>query len=190
MRNFTILVDMDDTIENLTDAWIAYLNDRYGTSVKKEDIASWDFAEAFPTLDKSQVFGALYDEELWERVKPLPGAVKYLKKLIDDGNQVVIVTASHPDSVSAKMNKVLFRYFPYLTYQDVIIASKKQLISGDFLIDDAPHNLGGGYMGLLFTAQHNRSITDEELAMQNSIRVDNWKEVYELIHGCQLHGKK
>lgn len=112
MRNFTILVDMDDTIENLTDAWIAYLNDRYGTSVKKEDITSWDFAEAFPTLDKSQVFGALCDEELWERVKPLPGAVKYLKKLIDDGNQVVIVTASHPDSVSAKMNKVLFRYFP------------------------------------------------------------------------------
>lgn len=80
MRNFTILVDMDDTIENLTDAWIAYLNDHYGTSAKKEDITSWDFAEAFPTLEKSQVFGALYDEALWERVKPLPGAVKYLKK--------------------------------------------------------------------------------------------------------------
>lgn len=190
MRNFTILVDMDDTIENLTDAWVAYLNDRYGTSVKKEDITSWDLAEAFPTLEKSQVFGALYDEALWERVKPLPGAVKYLKRLIDDGNQVVIVTASHPDSVGVKMNKVLFRYFPYFTYQDVIIASKKQLISGDFLIDDAPHNLGGNYMGLLFTAQHNKSITDEELVMKNAIRVDNWKEVYELIHGCRLHGEK
>lgn len=88
------------------------------------------------------------------------------------------------------MNKVLFRYFPYLTYQDVIIASKKQLISGDFLIDDAPHNLGGGYMGLLFTAQHNKSITDEELAMKNAVRVDNWKEVYELIHRCQLHSEE
>ena len=36
-------------------------------------------------------------------------------------------------------------------------------------------------MGLLFTAQHNKSITDEELAMKNAVRVDNWKEVYELI---------
>ena len=163
MRNLTILVDMDDTIENLSEAWINFLNNRYGTSVKPEDITEWSIEKAFPEIPEDDVYGVLREEALWETVKPLPGAVKYLKKLIDDGNQIYIVTASHPDTVSAKMNKVLFRYFPFISYENVVIASKKQLIQGDFLIDDAPHNMGGSYKGLLFTANHNRSITDDEL---------------------------
>lgn len=190
MRNLTILVDMDDTIENLSEAWINFLNNRYGTSVRPDDITEWSIEKAFPEIPAADVYGVLREEALWETVKPLPGAVKYLKKLIDDGNQIYIVTASHPDTVSAKMNKVLFRYFPFISYENVVIASKKQLIRGDFLIDDAPHNMGGSYKGLLFTANHNRSITDDELMGMNAVRVDNWKEVYELIHGYQVHSEK
>lgn len=190
MKRLTILVDMDDSIENLSEVWINFLNNRYGTSVKPEDITEWSIEKAFPEIPSDDVYGVLREEALWETVKPLPGAVKYLKKLIDDGNQIYIVTASHPDTVSAKMNKVLFRYFPFISYENVVITSKKQLIQGDFLIDDAPHNMGGSYKGLLFTANHNRSITDDELMGMNAVRVDNWKEVYELIHGYQLHSEE
>lgn len=186
MQGLRILVDMDDTIEDLAGAWIAYLNNRFGTDVHKSDIVEWDITKAFPTIEKHEIYDALKEDALWDTVKPISGAVKYLKKLIDDGNQVVIVTASHPDSVSAKLNKVLFRYFPYFTYQDVIIASKKQLIMGDVLIDDALHNMGGNYLGMLFTAPHNKSISDFELEKLNAIRVDNWKEVYELLHARRL----
>lgn len=190
MRKLTVLVDMDDTIENLLDAWVAYLNEHYGTSVRKEDITEWDMLKAFPMLEEDKIYGALLDESLWDAVRPLPGAVKYLKKIIDDGNEVFIVTASHPDSISMKMNKVLFRYFPYLTYQNVIITSRKQMILGDILIDDAPHNMGGQYFGMLFTAQHNKSIEDETLIKMNAIRVKDWREVYELIHGFGAHNGK
>lgn len=189
MKKLTILVDMDDTIENLSEAWVAYLNNRYGTSVSVSDISSWDISQAFPTLSKSEIYGALKETELWGAVKPLPGAVKYLKKLVEDGNEVFIVTASHPDTVEAKMNLVLFQYFPFIPYQNVIISSRKQMISGDILIDDGVHNLGGKYMGMLFTANHNRTVSDDELSELNAVRVNNWKEVYELIHWYQTHGK-
>lgn len=185
MKNLTILVDMDDSIENLSEAWVNYLNVRYGTSVKASEITDWDVSKAFPSLNSEDVYGVLREEGLWKTVKPLPGAVKYLKKLIDDGNQVYIVTASHPDTVSVKMNNVLFKYFPFIPYQNVIVASKKQLISGDILVDDALHNMGGHYTGLFFTAPHNRAVTDDQLAAVNAVRVENWKEVYELIHGYQ-----
>lgn len=190
MKNLTILVDMDDTIENLSEAWIAFLNNRYGTSVKPKDITEWDMQKAFPTLQGKDIYGALKEKALWEMVKPLPGAVKYLKKLIDDGNQVFIVTASHPDTVSAKMNTVLFKYFPFIPHENVIITSSKQLIMGDFLVDDAPHNMGGQYKGLLFTANHNRAVSDDELLNVNAVRVDNWKEAYGLIHGYQVHNEE
>ena len=190
MEKLTILVDMDDCIENLSAVWVNYLNERYGTEVSVADITYWDISKAFPGLSKEQVYGALRETALWERVRPLPGSVKYLKRIIDDGNDVFIVTASHPDTVGVKMNTVLFKYFPFIPYQNIIISSKKQMISGDILIDDGVHNLGGNYMGMLFTANHNKSVTDEELMKLNAVRVDNWKEVYELIHGYQTHGRK
>lgn len=52
MKKLTILFDADDTVENLSDCWIAMLNERYGTSVTPEDVHGWDISLAFPTLTK------------------------------------------------------------------------------------------------------------------------------------------
>lgn len=179
MKQFTILVDMDDTIEDLCSAWVGYLNDTYGTSVSADDITEWDMTLFFPTLSSKQVYGALLKKKLWERVKPLPGAPEFLEQLIVDGHQVVIVTASHPHTVGVKLNNVLFRYFPFLTQKDVIVASKKQLVLGDIMIDDAPHNLiGGTYKGFLMTAPHNRNYDAEA---NGFIRVSSWPQIYQII---------
>lgn len=35
MKSLIVLVDMDDTIENLLQAWVNYLNEHHGTAVKK-----------------------------------------------------------------------------------------------------------------------------------------------------------
>ncbi len=185
----TILVDADDTIHNLTDAWIWYLNDRYGTSVRRSDVTDWDFSKAFPDIRRDDVYDALFDVELWKRVKPLPGAVKYLKKLIDDGNEVYIVTASHPRTVDMKTQEAIFKHFPYLDYKNLIITSNKQMVMGDIIIDDAPHNLGGGPLGMMMSAPHNMKVPDDELAELNAVRVDGWKEVYELINEYQKNKK-
>ena len=180
MRTLTILVDMDDTIEDLCGAWVNYLNEKYGTNTKPSDVKEWDITKAFPTLSRDEVFGVLSDELLWDRVKPLPGAADYLKKIIDDGHKVFIVTASHPDIISTKLSKVLFKYFPFLTYDDVIITTHKQLIRGDILIDDAPHNLEGGkYFKILYNAPHNQSYDDVKNFV---IRVYNWDEVYYAVN--------
>lgn len=56
MRHLTILVDMDDTIENLAEAWVAYLNARHQTSTNLSDITDWDISKAFPALTKEQVY--------------------------------------------------------------------------------------------------------------------------------------
>lgn len=56
MRHLTILVDMDDTIENLAEAWVDYLNARHQTSTSLSDITDWDISKAFPTLTKEQVY--------------------------------------------------------------------------------------------------------------------------------------
>lgn len=179
MSKLTILVDMDDTLENFCETWVTLLNETYGTNVQLNDIHNWDITKAFPSLEVSQVFSPLFNEEIWKRITPLPGAVEYLKRLIDDGHKVVIVTASHPNTVAMKLSNVLFKYFPYLTTKDVIITSQKQLVCGDIMIDDAPHNLeGGSYYGILMTAPHNMTYDAEA---NGFIRVYSWEDIYNVV---------
>lgn len=179
MSNKVILVDMDDVLEDLSWAWTRVLNKRYGTNVKRNDILNWDMCLAFPSLTHEQVYGLLDEEDFYDELRPLEGAAESLKALKDMGHTVYIVTATSGRSVRAKMEKCLFRYFPFLTWQDVIITWNKHLIKGDILIDDGVHNLiDGDYAKILFSAPYNRDFDAEANGM---IRVENWTEAMEAV---------
>ncbi len=179
----TILVDMDETISGLLDAWTGCLKGRYGIGVCRDDIKDWDMQKAYPELSKEQIYAPLLEESLWESVEPLPGAAHYIKKLMDEGHDIVIVTASHYDSIRMKMRNVLLRHFPFVPYENVIITSRKQMVMGDVLVDDYPGNLiGGSYRGILFDAPHNRKFEEEKYGI---IRAKSWDDVYSILKSIE-----
>ena len=125
------------------------------------------------------MYAPLFEDDFWDWVKPIDGASEALQKLIADGHKVLIVTTSNYHTLASKMERVLFKYFPFLTWNDVIITSHKQLVNGDVLIDDGIHNLeGGNYFKILMTAQHNKKYDAEANGM---LRVETWVEVYSAI---------
>ncbi len=171
----TILVDMDDTIECLLKAWVGLLNERYGRSVSTEDVTQWDVTKAYPGLTKEQVYGVLNEAGFWGRVDPMPGAAEALRRFIAEGHEVYIVTATAYESVPEKMRDLLFRWFPFIGWDNVIIAARKQMIRADVLIDDAVHNLEGGqYARILVDAPYNRAY---DAAAGGMTRVYSWKEI-------------
>lgn len=175
---------MDDTLENLSEVWIKRLNKKYRTKVDPSQIVEWDITKFFPTLTKKQIFSPLKTRKLWKKVRPLPGACEYLKKLKDNGHKIVVVTSSAPETLYKKLNLFLFKYFPYLSEEDVIVTYNKQMINGDILIDDAPHNLiGGNYFKILMTTSHNKNFNDKKA---NMLRVDNWEEIYNVITNLSI----
>lgn len=175
----TILIDIDDTIENLCETWVDWLNKQYGTSVKYNEITKWDISKFFSNLTKEQVFEPLYNPKLWDYVQPKPGAVEYVKKLIDEGYNVYLCTSTDYRNVRPKYEGVIQKYFPYIKWSQVIIASHKQMIKADFLIDDGIHNLeNGDYIKILMTAPHNKDYDAEGNGMY---RADNWENVYKII---------
>ena len=204
-KKLTILVDMDDTIENLLVHWIDWLNEAYGTSVDAEEIRSWNIQEAFPSLTTEQVYEPLLQDEFWLRVTPKPDAQDYLQTLADDGHEIYITTSSNYKTIPVKMEQVLFKYFPWLNWDHVIIASRKQMIRGDVMVDDGPHNLEDGrYYKILMDAPHNRDYVPlgnalfpshieeakngarfwplfDATEVNNMIRARNWQEVYAVI---------
>lgn len=175
----TILIDMDDTIENLGIAWTNYLNKKYDKNVDWFSIRQWDMKIPYPDLTEEQIFGALSEEELWDTVTAKEDAPYYVKKLMDEGNKVYIVTASWYSTIKTKVERCLFKYFPFISWNQVIVTTDKHLIKGDILLDDNPQNLlNGDYFGILFTAPHNIDYDDSQVDM---IRVDNWKSAYLII---------
>lgn len=179
MKKLTILVDVDNVLEELTLAWVERLNEKYGTAVKLDDITEWDMTKFFPTLERDEVFSPLHEVELWESMKPMSGSIEYVKRLIADGHDVVIVTASHIDTIPMKYKLFLKKYFSFIPYSNVIFTNRKQLIAGDVLVDDAPHNLiGGKYKCILFDSSHNRSFDAEA---HGFIRAKGWKHVYSIV---------
>ncbi|MCR5137739.1 MAG: hypothetical protein K6C12_11755 [Oscillospiraceae bacterium] len=175
----TILVDMDDTIEQLLKAWLRAVNEQYHRNTACDDVTSWDLTAAYPGLTREQIYAIPSQPGFWKTVDPIPGAAEALQRLMAAGHEVYIVTATTFDTVSEKMNDLLFRYFPFLSPEQVIITSNKQMIRGDVLIDDGIHNLeGGDYVKILMTAPYNRSYDAEANGM---IRVNNWAEIEEVL---------
>lgn len=178
MTCLRILFDADDVAEMLLESWVKMLNDKYGTSVSVDDVTDWDVSLAFPTLEKQQIYGVLQDEALWANLAPMPGAQKYLKQLYDEGHELYMVTATDYRTCRVKIERIL-ELFPFLDADHIIIAQNKQMIAGDVLIDDGPHNLiGGSYFCILFDQPHNRKFREKEYGI---FRAVNWEQVYKII---------
>ena len=177
----TILVDMDDTIEQLLKAWVKRANEKFGRNAALDDVTGWNVSVAYPGLSREDVYGVTFEPGFWKSIEPMPGAAEALRHFMEEGHDVYIVTATEIEHLEEKMNGLLFRYFPFLSWKQVIVTSNKQMIRGDVLIDDGIHNLeGGDYRKILFTAPHNRDYDAEANGMT---RVSNWKEIVAIIDG-------
>ena len=110
IKRLTILIDMDDVLENLVECWVAALNRKHGTTVKPEDITNWLIGEFFPSLTKEELFAPLNDPAFWGNLSPMPFAQDVICRLIDDGHLVRVVTSSYYNTVPPKMTW-LFKHY-------------------------------------------------------------------------------
>lgn len=179
MKKLTILVDLDDTAEDLLGAWCLWLNNHYGTEFYPDDITTWDLSDKFAPLTKQQVFQPLQTAGFWKTVQPKPEAQLYLKKLADDGHDVYFVSATHYTSAFVKQVHMVERLFPFVDWDHIIFTENKQMILGDVIVDDGLHNLlGSDKHKLMMDAPHNRGI---DAAMFGIKRVHSWQEIYDAI---------
>ena len=178
MKKLTILCDADDTIINLLPRWLAEINQTYGKAVRKEDIQNWDITKAYPGLTAYEVLKPLYRADFWDTVTPIEGCGYYLERLIKDGHDLSIVTASNLETSGAKTAKLL-KLFPFLRQEQIIFTQNKQAMFGDILIDDGVYNLiGGSYRKILFHQPGNAAFREKEYGIT---RVYSWEEAYEQI---------
>ena len=92
-------------------------------------------------------------------------------RAINDRYELFIVSAAteFPNSLKDKL-EWLEDHFPFLTWKQVALCGSKDLVFGDYMVDDHLKNLKG-FKGkpYLFTAAHNLEVTGYD-------RINNWQE--------------
>ncbi len=136
---------------------------------------------------KDDFFSKFKDMNMYEDATLLPDCYEVLKKLSGKYNIYICtdyIWREIPEYAGNNLrNKYNFLYekLEFINPKNFIFVGDKSVVNCDIKIDDKINNIQGNNMKLLFTAWHNKSISDEELKDQDIIRVNNWKEIEEIL---------
>lgn len=167
-------IDIDCVLNDLVENWILYLNNKYNINIVYDDIFTYDMKTCLPKLSNEQIYEPLYLDEFWMSLSPREECNYYLNKLIEDGHDVKLITATVVESMPIKTEWIL-KHFPYLNKNDIWMVFDKNWINADILLDDYIKNLeGGSYIGVCYSQPWNK--------IYAGLRVNNWKEFYKLIN--------
>jgi 5'(3')-deoxyribonucleotidase len=96
--------------------------------------------------------GELLDEDsdLFLRAKPLPGAIEGFKKLSEKYDVYILSTAPWANLDALKAKRVWVEYYlGEYAFKRLILSHNKNLMIGDYLIDDRPNNGAAEFKGEL-----------------------------------------
>ncbi len=181
-----LIIDMDDVICEKN--FIEMVNDFLKTNYKEDDACSYYINDLIPENKMNEWIEFFGRNNLYEYGKQSEDAKVVLEKL-NKIYDIYIVTAyvfRDDESLSGKVLKDKFEYlyknFSFLNSNKYIFANNKELIDADIRIDDNINNLKGkAETKLLFTAYHNKKLTNDELRSNNIIRVNNWREIENIL---------
>jgi 5'(3')-deoxyribonucleotidase len=144
MKKLRILVDIDGITADTLPHWLGWIANKTGVVAKVSDIDKYDFAQCSPLnqLPASTVYGALQDPGFTTAIPMMPGASENLKKLMDDGHEVYLVTARSGAQHIAETFIWVKEQLPFLdSRKQLIFCYNKDLLSADILIDDQAYTL-------------------------------------------------
>jgi 5'-nucleotidase len=160
-----VIVDMDGVMADVYHQLIQFEKRDTGNEVEISTLTGRPEIEAFPNGKKH------VNEVGFFRTLPV---MEYL----NDKYELYIVSAGmeFPNSLREKYDW-LAEYFPFISWEQIVLCGSKRVVSGDVMIDDYPKNLDH-FSGerFIFTQPHNELIENETYT-----RVDSWEEIMNIL---------
>ncbi|GAX89885.1 5'-3'-deoxyribonucleotidase [Effusibacillus lacus] len=174
--NKVLCIDMDSVIVDLMSEWYGRYNRDYGDDLTVERVLRWDAKSYVKPECGEKIYEYLNEPGFFASLEPLPHAIEVMQRL-SKRYDLLIVTS--PPSVHAYREKEewVSRYLPFIGRHNLIFAHRKEVIDGDLLFDDAPHNLHGfmqtGKIAVAMDYPYNRNVPCK--------RVSGWLEFEEKV---------
>lgn len=175
-----VALDLDCVINNLMEKTLEFYNTHNNKNIQMSDLTSYNFYDCLKKEDADGIIKLFKNKALWDSLTPINGARDGLKKLVDDGHKVYIVTATAPENFAWKIQWIK-KYFPFFNPNNVIRMMDKSLMQADVIIDDCLDQLLAHKMcdRICLDYPWNRNITD---FIYDIRRCQNWKEILEAVN--------
>ena len=177
------IVDFDNTIvDSISPIIKMYEKENGKVNIKIDNSQiSWGFNEVCKLWNKEQITECFSKKEFFEIVKPLPKSIEILKKLNDEGVNVIIATVHDAKGMKYKSDYIK-SILPFISTIVFIDNNKdkgldKSFIYGDLILDDNINILKTSICPLKVcygNYKYNKEWTGN--------RVNNWDEFYEFVH--------
>lgn len=181
-----IIVDQDQVLCKWVERILEWYNEDKKTSFTIDDIKTWNMTDNLGEHSQDFLRSCMRYPELYRDLEPVEGSIHGLKSLIDDGHDVIIATAVPRCAGIAYHGKLewLRRNMPWFNLNNFIAIQRKDLLSGDIMIDDGPHNIEAwvksGRDAIIFDAPWNRNVKD-------ACRVKHWNEILSVIRTSEKY---
>jgi len=181
-----IMVDMDDVI--CDGGFLSLVNQFLKTDYRIEDIETYYIQDVIPKERYEEWSKFFNTKNVYDYCDMIKDTYEVLEKL-SKKYEIYITTAyifrdNEEYSANNLKNKFewLYKNLPFISPNNYIFTTNKEIIDCDIKIDDKLSNLKGkAETKLLFTAYHNKTLTDEELKQNGVIRVNGWKEIEKIL---------
>lgn len=174
-----ILVDLDGVITDIDKSFIEIWRQRYPDAsapepgTRKEFYIGDEFGE-----DAGRKAYKIFREQGFFRYTPIiPGAKEALNEMLQNDNEVYIVTSAGNDIPYAASDKYQWvsEHLGTDWVDRLVITRSKHVVSGDVLIDDKPevkNHEKANWEHIIFDASYNRHIKGKR-----RLNWRNWREV-------------
>lgn len=137
-------IDLDGVVANFTKGWMGFYNDQFGTKLVESDSKNWgDLVNLthFEDIDEFWEWSSDLDgRSVFWHLEPFPGAVEALRRLVDEGHQIIVLTTK-PGFAVADTHQWIERH--RIPAAEVHILEDKWIIECRVYLDDGPHVLPG-----------------------------------------------
>jgi 5'(3')-deoxyribonucleotidase len=183
----TLAIDIDDVL--MENYMLFRINEFLGTNYKHDDFTyPWVQNVIEDPAEKKRFYDFLWTTDCYKDVPQIQGAAKVLPQLVDKYETYIASAFFIPQDGWSSENhikdkiRMLKKNFPCVKESRLLLINSKRLLSVDVQIDDLPQNFGPHVKTkLLFSAYHNRNLTDADLKKQGLIRVDSWADIAKIL---------
>jgi 5'-nucleotidase len=174
MEKPVLLLDMDEVVVDFTNAWIERFYHKTGISLNREDWKAWDLKNILPENVFEEFVATLREPGFFRNLPPMKGAIEGIREL-NDYYDIVFLTASSQYAYNDKFHWIE-ENLSFVKKPNLILTHRKDLVIGEYLVDDAPHNLihSPAKTKIVFDAPWNRDL-------KTFTRVYNWEQLISIL---------
>ena len=184
-----IAVDMDCVLNNLMNKTLEIYNAQSGKNIQMSDLTSYNFYDCLNKKDAEGIVKLFKNKAMWDSLTPIEGSREGLRKLVEMGHRVYIVTATVSENWPWKIAWIK-KYFPFFNTDNIVRMMDKSLFKCDIMIEDYYEQLINNRLCHKICLDYPWNRDENKDFVYDVHRCKNWKEILEAVNQIEKEIKE